>query len=37
MDVGKPQRVVRVEPIRDPVPRKVPLAPPAPAEKPAAR
>jgi hypothetical protein len=33
MDIGKPQRIVRVEPLRDPVPRKVP-APPPPAPRP---
>jgi hypothetical protein len=35
MDVGKPQRVVRVEPIRNPVPRKEPAPQPKPVEAPA--
>lgn len=29
MDVGKPQRIVRVEPLREPVPREAPAPPPA--------
>jgi hypothetical protein len=33
MDIGKPKRIVRVEPIRDPVPRQAPV--PAPAPQPA--
>jgi hypothetical protein len=28
MDVGKPQRIVRVEPLEEPVPRETPEAPP---------
>ena len=28
MDIGKPQRVVRVEPLREPVPRETPAPPP---------
>lgn len=28
MDVGKPKRIVKVEPLRDPVPRERPSAPP---------
>jgi hypothetical protein len=34
MDVGKPKRIVRVEPIRDPVPLKAPVPPPAPQPAP---
>jgi hypothetical protein len=30
MDIGKPQRIVRVEPLRDPVPRTEPAPPPEP-------
>jgi hypothetical protein len=39
MDVGKPQRIVRVEPLRDPVPRKAPSPPPVrrPEQAPAGR
>lgn len=32
MDIGKPQRIVRVEPLEEPVPRKTPA--PAPERKP---
>lgn len=32
MDIGKPQRVVRVEPLREPVPREAPA--PAPEREP---
>jgi hypothetical protein len=28
MEIGKPQRIYTVEPIADPVPREVPIAPP---------
>jgi hypothetical protein len=31
MDIGKPKRIVRVEPIRDPVPRQAPSPAPQPA------
>jgi hypothetical protein len=34
MDVGKPKRIVRVEPIRDPVPRQAPTPPPVPHPSP---
>jgi hypothetical protein len=39
MDIGKPQRVIRVEPLRDPVPQKAPAPPPQrkPEKTPAAR
>ncbi|HET8606827.1 MAG TPA: hypothetical protein VFL66_07325 [Gaiellaceae bacterium] len=32
MDIGKPQRIVRVEPLEDPVPRETPA--PAPEREP---
>jgi hypothetical protein len=35
MEVGKPQRVHRVEPLREPVPRKLPSEPAAPRREPA--
>ncbi len=28
MDIGKPQRIVKVEPLEEPVPRKAPAPPP---------
>jgi hypothetical protein len=39
MDIGKPQRVVRVEPLCDPVPRQVPapVREPQPEKAPAGR
>jgi len=35
MNVGKPQRIHRVEPVRDPVPREQPERRPAPEQPPA--
>jgi hypothetical protein len=36
MEIGKPQRVVTVEPVRDPIPREAPVKEPAkePRERP---
>ena len=35
MEIGKPQRVVTVEPVRDPIPREAPVkAPKEPRERP---
>jgi hypothetical protein len=33
MDIGKPQRIVRVEPLEEPVPRKAPAPAPEKPEK----
>jgi hypothetical protein len=35
MEIGKPQRTIIVEPIKDPVPRERPIAPTPPREAPA--